>query len=70
MIDFSKYLSTIKDKDETQFEKDEPYKPEEQFKIVLPHQEDGYMYPFKTPIYSLFKSYLWECHEILPHEKV
>ena len=70
MIDFSKYLSTIKDKDETQFEKDEPYKPEEQLKIVLPHQGDGYMYPFKTPIYSLFKSYLWECHEILPHEKV
>jgi len=39
---------------------------EEQLKIVLPNQEDTYYYPKTTPLYSLFKRYLWECHPIMP----
>ena len=44
------------------------YTPKEQLKIVLPFQENTYMYPNKTPIYSLMKRYYWECHPIMPHK--
>ena len=44
-----------------------PHTPEEQLKIVLPLQEDSYMYPEKTPLHSIMKRYYWECHPILPH---
>jgi len=64
MIDFNEYLQKKK---ETIFQEDKPYSPEEQLKIVLPKLEKNYMYPSDTPIYSLFKSYYWECHSILPH---
>ena len=68
LVDFCSYLSSLKDK--PTFKKDKPYTPKEQLKIVLPHQDKHYMYPFKAPEYSLLKSYLWECHQILPHEKI
>ncbi len=45
-----------------------PHTPQEQLKIVLPLQDDSYMYPEKTPLHSIFKRYYWECHPILPHE--
>ena len=51
----------------SQFNKQNPYLPKEQLKIVLPLQEDTYMYPEKTPLFSLLKTYYWECHPILPH---
>lgn len=49
------------------FEKDKPYTPAEQLKIVLPNLEKNFMYPLSTPVYSFFKHYMWECHAILPH---
>lgn len=64
MIDFNEYLQKKK---EIVFQEDEPYSPEEQLKIVLPKLEKNYMYPSYTPLYSLFKTYYWECHSILPH---
>ena len=69
MIDLSRYLSIIK-KEDLIFNEDKPYTPKEQLKIVLPFQENNYMYPYKTPIQSLLKNYLWECHQILPHEMI
>ena len=41
--------------------------PQEQLKIVLPKQGKNYMYPEITPAYSFLKTYMWECHAILPH---
>ena len=64
MIDFNKYLSNA---NFNSFDKDKPNTPKEQLKIVLPLQNNSYLYPKKTPLYSLFKSYYWECHPILPH---
>ena len=52
---------------EISFLNDNPYSPEEQLKIVLPLQDDSYMYPEKTPLHSIMKRYYWECHPILPH---
>ena len=49
------------------FKKDIPYTPKEQLKIVLPLQNDSYYYPNDTPIHSLLKRYLWECHSIMLH---
>ena len=64
MIDLFEYLK----KDNTiYFEKSEPYSPQEQLKIVLPHLEKNYMYPNDTPTYTFLKTYDWECHSILPH---
>ncbi len=49
-------------------EKDlEPHTPQEQLKIVLPNMDNTYYYPSRTPLYSFFKRYLWECHPIMPH---
>ena len=63
--DFSNYLVSVK---QNTFEKDKPYSPSEQLKIVLPFQEkNNYYYPVSAPIYSFMKSYYWECHPILPH---
>ena len=45
-----------------------PHTPQEQLKIVLPLQNDSYMYPEKTPLHSIMKRYHWECHPIMPHE--
>ena len=42
-----------------------PYTPEEQLKIVLPCQDDSYLYPKYTPLHSLMKRYFWECHPIM-----
>lgn len=44
-----------------------PYTPQEQLKIVLPHQNDTYYYPKNTPLHSFMKQYYWECHPIMPH---
>jgi 5'-3' exonuclease len=65
MIDFCNFLKKTK---EIKFTKDKPYSPDEQLKIVLPKIAKTYMYPSDTPLYSLFKTYHWECHSILPHE--
>lgn len=64
IIDLSEYL---KNKKIVSFKKDEPYTPEQQLKIVLPHLEKNYMYPSDTPNYTFLKTYDWECHAILPH---
>ena len=66
LIDLSDYINTLNTlefikKDST------PHTPEEQLKIVLPLQENNYRYPLKTPLYTIFKRYYWECHPILPH---
>ena len=50
---------------EISFLNDNPYTPEEQLKIVLPLQEDTYLYPKYTPLHSLMKRYFWECHPIM-----
>jgi 5'-3' exonuclease len=67
--DLSIYLETIQEDSLDHFiEKNEiPHTPEEQLKIVLPHQTDSYYYPNYTPIYSLMKRYLWECHPVMIH---
>tara|TARA_Y100000817_G_scaffold166397_1_gene130072 strand:- start:204 stop:1727 length:1524 start_codon:yes stop_codon:yes gene_type:complete len=65
MIDFHEYLT--KNNGEITFNNDEPYSPEQQLKIVLPKLEKNFMYPEDTPVYSFFKTYMWECHAILPH---
>ena len=65
MIDFHDYLT--KNNKEIIFNHDEQYSPEQQLKIVLPKLEKNYMYPEDTPVYSFFKTYMWECHAILPH---
>ena len=42
-----------------------PYTAKEQLKIVLPCQDDSYLYPKYTPLHSLMKRYFWECHPIM-----
>ena len=49
------------------FKKDKPFAPNEQLSIVLPLQKNNFMYPYKSPLHSLFKTYLWECEPCLPH---
>ena len=70
LSDFSEYCKTINAyKLDKYIEKnDTSYTPQEQLKIVLPLQENNYMYPLKTPIHSLMKRYYWECHPIMPHK--
>ena len=46
---------------------DQSNTPEEQLKIVLPHQNNSYEYPNYTPLYSIMKRYYWECHPIMIH---
>jgi len=65
MKDLHNYLT--KNKTNIIFKQDEPYSPQEQLKIVLPKQGKNYMYPEITPAYSFLKTYMWECHAILPH---
>ena len=66
LSDLYEYVNTLNDLDIVK--KDSvPHTPEEQLKIVLPLQEDSYMYPEKTPLHSVMKRYYWECHPILPH---
>jgi len=65
MVDLHDYLT--KNNEEIIFIDDEPYSPEQQLKIVLPKLEKNFMYPEDTPVYSFFKTYMWECHAILPH---
>lgn len=66
LTDLYEYVNTLNDLDI--LKKDSiPHTPQEQLKIVLPLQEDSYMYPEKTPLHSVLKRYYWECHPILPH---
>ena len=66
LTDLYDYVNTLNDLDI--LKKDSiPHTPQEQLKIVLPLQEDSYMYPEKTPLHSVLKRYYWECHPILPH---
>ena len=65
MIDLHDYLT--KNNEEITFNNDKPYSPKQQLKIVLPNLEKNFMYPEDTPVYSFFKTYMWECHAILPH---
>ena len=66
LTDLSDYVDTLNDLDVVK--KDSiPHTPEEQLKIVLPIQNNNYLYPEKTPLHSIFKRYYWECHPILPH---
>ena len=66
LTDLSDYVDTLNDLE--MIKKDSiPHTPEEQLKIVLPLQEDSYIYPLKTPLYTILKRYYWECHPILPH---
>tara|TARA_B100001094_G_scaffold95220_2_gene91201 strand:- start:11734 stop:13248 length:1515 start_codon:yes stop_codon:yes gene_type:complete len=67
ITDLYQYISTLEDNDVIHFENDEPYTPKEQLSIVLPCLKDSYMYPRKTPLFSLMKNYYWECHPLLPH---
>jgi len=64
--DIYKYMDQLNTMDDLIKNKTKPYSPKEQLKIVLPNQEDTYYYPKTTPLYSLFKRYLWECHPIMP----
>ena len=70
LSDFSEYCKTITAYElEKYIEKNDiSYTPQEQLKIVLPSQENTYMYPLKTPLHSLMKRYYWECHPIMPHK--
>ena len=66
LVDLLEYVNTLNDLEI--IKKDSiPHTPEEQLKIVLPLQDDSYMYPERTPLHSVFKRYYWECHPILPH---
>ena len=66
LTDLSDYVDTLDDLEI--IKKDNiPHTPEEQLKIVLPLQDDSYLYPLKTPLYTILKRYYWECHPILPH---
>jgi 5'-3' exonuclease len=66
LSDLSDYLEKVENLD--MIEKDViPHTPEEQLKIVLPCQNDSYMYPLKTPLHSVMKRYYWECHPVMPH---
>ena len=65
--DLSSYLKNINSL-ETLLEKNNiPHTPEEQLKIVLPHQNDSYYYPKLTPLHSFMKRYFWECHPQMIH---
>ena len=66
LVDLSEYLDQLDTLDIINTE-EIPHTPEEQLKIVLPFQEDTYLYPLKTPLHSVFKRYYWECHPIMPH---
>ena len=66
--DFSNYCDTISSIDNLIEKNDISYTPKEQLKIVLPLQNNSYMYPLNTPLHSLMKRYYWECHPILPHK--
>ena len=68
MNDLYDYLSNYNEDKPLFTDIDQPFLPVEQLKIVLPYQEDTYMYPTKSPLYSLLKTYHWECHPILPHK--
>lgn len=63
--DISNYLTKIETFDQLIEKNYKPYKPEEQLKIVLPHQNDTYYYPKFSPLYSIMKRYYWECHPIM-----
>ena len=63
--DLSNYLTKIETFDQLIENNNKPYKPEEQLKIVLPHQNDTYYYPKFSPLYSVMKRYYWECHPIM-----
>lgn len=65
--DLSIYLNTIDSFDIFIDQNEVPYTPEEQLKIVLPHQNNSYEYPNYTPLYSIMKRYYWECHPIMIH---
>ena len=66
LVDLYEYVNTLNDLDI--LKKDSiPHTPQEQLKIVLPLQDDNYMYPEKTPLHSIMKRYYWEYHPILPH---
>ena len=65
--DLSSYLNNINSL-ETLLEKNNiPHTPEEQLRIVLPHQNDSYYYPKMTPLHSFMKRYFWECHPQMIH---
>ena len=66
LSDLSEYLEQIEKLDSIEID-EIPHTPEEQLKIVLPCQEDSYMYPSKTPLHSVLKRYYWECHPVMPH---
>jgi len=66
ITDFHKYCNNMKTIDIIE-KNDNSYTPKEQLEIVLPGQDSTYMYPIKTPLYSLMKRYYWECHPIMPH---
>jgi 5'-3' exonuclease len=66
LVDLSEYLDQLDTLDIINTE-ETPHTPEEQLKIVLPFQEDTYLYPLKTPLHGVFKRYYWECHPIMPH---
>ena len=68
LSDFSKYCNTITSIVDLIEKNDISYTPKEQLKIVLPLQNNSYMYPLNTPLHSLMKRYYWECHPILPHK--
>jgi 5'-3' exonuclease len=63
--ELSIYLNHLDDLDNLIEKNDVPFTPEEQLKIVLPHQNDSYCYPKYTPLYSIMKRYYWECHPIM-----
>lgn len=65
--DLSNYLNEIDSLDNLVQKNNIPHTPEEQLKIVLPHQNDSYHYPKYTPLYSLMKRYYWECHPLMIH---
>ena len=65
--DLSLYLNKIKSIDNLIIKNNIPHTPQEQLKIVLPHQNESYYYPNFTPLHSLMKRYFWECHPIMIH---
>ena len=66
LVDLYDYVNSLNNLDI--IKKDStPHTPQEQLKIVLPLQNDSYMYPEKTPLHSIMKRYHWECHPIMPH---
>ena len=56
LSDLSEYVDELNDLDI--IKKDNiPHTPEEQLKIVLPLQNDNYIYPLNTPLHGIFKRY-------------